>query len=199
MNRYLQLILNEHHHPLVIPTVNLTNGATVQSLILIINDLSAPLIHGVIESYCLKIPSAGGQASLIAETPWGAMRGLETFSQLVWGKPSCIASGMEIWDWPIFEHRGVMLDTSRNFYKVEDILRTIEAMSANKLNVFHWHITDSQSFPLVLPSEPDLADKGSYGHDMQYSLKDVSQIVKFGLEHGVRILPEIDMPGKFNC
>lgn len=92
-----------------------------------------------------------------------------------------------------------MLDTSRNFYKVEDILRTIEAMSANKLNVFHWHITDSQSFPLVLPSEPDLADKGSYGHDMQYSLKDVSQIVKFGLEHGVRILPEIDMPGKFNC
>ncbi|KAK4775078.1 hypothetical protein SAY86_010013 [Trapa natans] len=195
VNRYLQLILNEHHHPLVIPTVNLTSGYAIQSLVLVISDLSVPLMHGIDESYCLRIPSSGEQASLIAETAWGAMRGLETFSQLIWGKPSRIASGMEIFDWPIFQHRGILLDTSRNFYKVDDILRTIGAMSANKLNVFHWHITDSHSFPLVLPSEPDLAGKGSYRHDMQYSPENVSRIVEFGLEHGVRILPEIDMPG----
>ena len=88
-----------------------------------------------------------------------------------------------------------MLDTSRNYYPVEDILRTIEGMSMNKLNVFHWHITDSQSFPLVVPSEPGLADKGSYGLDMMYSPADVSRIVEFGLEHGVRVVPEIDAPG----
>ncbi|CBI18664.3 unnamed protein product, partial [Vitis vinifera] len=68
-------------------------------------------------------------------------------------------------------------------------------MSANKLNVFHWHITDSHSFPLLLPSEPDLAGKGSYGPQMQYSPEDVKKIVEFGLEHGVRVLPEIDSPG----
>ena len=89
-----------------------------------------------------------------------------------------------------------MLDTSRNYYGVEDILRTIGAMSANKLNVFHWHITDSHSFPLLLPSEPDLAGKGSYGPQMQYSPADVKKIVEFGLEHGVRVLPEIDSPGE---
>lgn len=89
-----------------------------------------------------------------------------------------------------------MLDTSRNYYGVEDILRTIGAMSANKLNVFHWHITDSHSFPLLLPSEPDLAGKGSYGPQMQYSPEDVKKIVEFGLEHGVRVLPEIDSPGE---
>ncbi|XVF17341.1 hypothetical protein REPUB_Repub10bG0112400 [Reevesia pubescens] len=88
-----------------------------------------------------------------------------------------------------------MLDTSRNYYGVEDILRTTEAMSANKLNVFHWHITDSHSFPLMVPSEPELADKGSYGPDMIYSPLDVASIVQFGLEHGVRVLPEIDSPG----
>uniref|UniRef100_A0A7N0ZVS4 beta-N-acetylhexosaminidase n=1 Tax=Kalanchoe fedtschenkoi TaxID=63787 RepID=A0A7N0ZVS4_KALFE len=88
-----------------------------------------------------------------------------------------------------------MLDTSRNFYAVDDILRTIGAMSQNKLNVFHWHITDSHSFPLVLPSEPDLAEKGSYGSDMVYTPKDVQRIVQFGLDHGVRVLPEIDAPG----
>ena len=91
-----------------------------------------------------------------------------------------------------------MLDTSRNYYPVEDIVRTIGAMSANKLNLFHWHITDSHSFPLVVPSEPDLAAKGSYGPDMQYSPDDVTRIVQFGLEHGVRVLPEIDSPGGFS-
>lgn len=88
-----------------------------------------------------------------------------------------------------------MLDTSRNYYGVGDILRVIEGMSWNKMNVFHWHITDSHSFPLVLPLEPELAAKGSYGSDMIYSPDDVSRIVEFGLDHGVRVLPEIDSPG----
>ena len=34
---------------------------------------------------------------------------------------------------------------------------TIVAMSASKLNTFHWHITDAQSFPLQLHSLPALA------------------------------------------
>ncbi|OMO57999.1 hypothetical protein CCACVL1_25624 [Corchorus capsularis] len=123
------------------------------------------------------------------------MRGLETFSQLVWGNPTAVPVGVYVWDSPLFAYRGLMLDTSRNYYEVEDILRTIEAMSANKLNVFHWHVTDSHSFPLMVPSEPELAAKGSYGPDMIYSPADVAKIVQFGLEHGVRILPEIDSPG----
>ncbi|GKA13977.1 beta-hexosaminidase 2 [Tanacetum coccineum] len=74
------------------------------------------------------------------------------------------------------------------------IMRLIGAMSANKINVFHWHITDSQSFPLVLELEPELANKGSYGSGMEYSVEDVKRVVEFGLENGVRIIPEIDMP-----
>lgn len=123
------------------------------------------------------------------------MRGLESFSQLVWGDPARVASGLYIYDFPLFEHRGLTLDTSRNYYEVEDLMRTIGGLSINKMNVFHWHITDSHSFPLVLDSEPGLADKGSYGPEMQYSPHDVNRVVQFGLEHGVRVMPEIDMPG----
>ncbi|GLT38263.1 hypothetical protein SLA2020_125220 [Shorea laevis] len=194
VNRYLRLVLTEHHRPLVNPWVNLTSPA-LETLSISVADLSALLHHGVNESYTLSIPTGSATAYLKVETVWGAMRGLETFSQLVWAEPSRVAVGLYVWDSPLFPHRGVMLDTSRNFYGVKDILRTIEAMSANKLNVFHWHITDSQSFPLVVPSEPDLAAKGSYGADMQYSPADVAGIIQFGLERGVRILPEIDSPG----
>ncbi|XP_059633721.1 beta-hexosaminidase 2-like [Cornus florida] len=195
VNRYLRLVLTEHHVPLVNPAVNSTSSTPLQTLFLTVTDLTAPLHHGVNESYTLEIPAVGSSANLTAETVWGAMRGLETFSQLVWGDPARVASGLFVWDSPIFEHRGLMLDTSRNYYGVGDLMRLIGAMSANKVNVFHWHVTDSHSFPLVLPSEPDLAAKGSYGAGMQYSTEDVKKIVEFGLEHGVRVMPEIDMPG----
>ncbi|GMH04436.1 hypothetical protein Nepgr_006275 [Nepenthes gracilis] len=196
IKRYHHQILSENYQPLVSPAVHVPpTSSPLHALIINVADLAAPLEHGVDESYNLSIPTAVPAAVLTAATAWGAMRGLETFSQLVWGSPSRVAVGVEIWDAPIFAHRGVLLDTSRNYYGVEDIIRTIGAMSANKLNVFHWHITDSQSFPLLLPSEPKLAEKGSYGPDMQYSPEDVKRIVEFGFEHGVRILPEIDTPG----
>ena len=74
-------------------------------------------------------------------------------------------------------------------------MRTIRAMSYNKLNVFHWYIADSRSFPIVLPSEPELAKKGSYGPKMQYSPSDVQAIVEYGMQYGVRVMPEINVPG----
>ncbi|XP_042479799.1 beta-hexosaminidase 2-like [Macadamia integrifolia] len=194
--RYHSLILSEHYNPIVTPSINLTTtNLPLQILTLSVTDPSAPLYHGVDESYTLTIPTIGSSANLTAITVWGAMRGLETFSQLVWGNPPRVATGLDIWDAPLFGHRGVLLDTARNYYGVGDIMRTIQAMSYNKLNVFHWHITDSQSFPLVLPLEPELAGKGSYGPGMQYSPEYVKMIVEFGLQNGVRVMPEIDAPG----
>lgn len=199
VNRYLKLIKTEHHQPLVTSSlINITTSSSsaLHILFITVENLLTPLQHGANETYTLSIPAAASIANLTAHTVWGAMRGLETFSQLVWGKPNLlVASGLYVWDSPLFAHRGLMLDTSRNYYGVDDILRTIKAMSFNKMNIFHWHITDSHSFPLVLPSEPDLAAKWSYGHDMQYSPDDVKKIVEFGLTYGVRVLPEIDSPG----
>lgn len=123
------------------------------------------------------------------------MHGLETFSQLAWGNPTRVAVNVRVNDAPLFGHRGIMLDTSRNYYPVKDLLRTIEAMSMNKLNVFHWHVTDSHSFPLILPSEPMLAEKGAYDVNMVYTVDDVKRVVEFGLDRGVRVMPEIDAPG----
>ncbi|GAB2300190.1 Beta-hexosaminidase 2 [Dionaea muscipula] len=198
IRRYNHQILTEHHHPLITPTAIQTPSSTsppLQSLTVTVSDPTAPLQHGVDESYNVTVPVNSSTASLTSSTPWGAMRGLESFSQLVWGHPPVVAVGVEVLDSPIFPHRGLVLDTSRNFYAVEDITRTIGALSANKMNVFHWHITDSQSFPVLLPSEPTLAGKGSYGPAMRYSVDDVRRIVSFGMDHGVRVMPEFDSPG----
>ncbi|XP_012857152.1 PREDICTED: beta-hexosaminidase 2-like [Erythranthe guttata] len=57
------------------------------------------------------------------------MRGLETFSQLVCLKSSVVACGMHISKAPLFAHRGVLLDTSRNYFELDDLLRLIKAIS----------------------------------------------------------------------
>ncbi|WOL03997.1 beta-hexosaminidase 2 [Canna indica] len=196
--RYTRLLLFERYRPLRPSPLNLSSSAQpLHSLALSVADASTPLRHGVDESYTLSISAndSSSVAELVASTPWGAIRGLETISQLAWGDPPFVPAGIRIEDRPLFPHRGLLLDTSRNYYPVRDILRTIRAMSHNKLNVFHWHITDSQSFPILLPSVPDLALRGSYGPSMRYSPADVRRIVRYAMRRGIRVVPEIDAPG----
>lgn len=69
-----------------------------------------------------------------------------------------------------------MLDTARNYYAVSDILRTLDAMSLVKASTFHWHIVDSQSFPLVVNKFPELSAKGAYSQSQIYTPADVANV-----------------------
>lgn len=62
------------------------------------------------ESYTLTVP-ASGDASIDAKSSWGAMRGLETFSQLVTRPKSGLALDnvpATVTDYPRFPHRYVL-------------------------------------------------------------------------------------------
>ena len=61
-----------------------------------------------------------------------------------------------IHDRPEFKYRGLMIDTSRNFIPVKHLRRMVDAMSMNKLNILHWHITDTNSFPFFSKSVPQV-------------------------------------------
>jgi hypothetical protein len=104
------------------------------------------------EGYTLELGLRHG--TLTAETELGLLRGLETFSQLVrWmGSELQYALGplpLEIRDAPRFAWRGLMVDTARHFLPLGHIFRTLDGMAAMKLNVFHWHFSDAQSFSYV--------------------------------------------------
>jgi hexosaminidase len=200
---YSRLIKAERHLPLVPPSNYTLSTVPIRLLALSVSDLHVPLGPGVDESYTLSVTPNSPSADISAATSWGAIRGLETFSQLAWagggpetGGQPVVPSDIEISDRPLFAHRGVLLDTARNYYPVPDILRTIRAMAFNKLNVFHWHITDSQSFPIVLPTVPSLANAGAYSPAMRYTAADVSRIVRYAEAFGIRVIPEVDMPGE---
>jgi hypothetical protein len=79
--------------------------------------LNATKFLGMDESYTLSVPSNGG-ALLVAPTTLGALRGLETFAQLVdytHSPPQIAHTPVTIADTPRFPWRGLRLDSSRHF------------------------------------------------------------------------------------
>lgn len=67
------------------------------------------------------------------------------------------------------------------YFKISTIqlikLVFLDAMGMVKLNTFHWHICDSQSFPLVLKSHPELSRLGAYSSDKVYTADDISEVI----------------------
>ncbi|KAF0299296.1 Chitooligosaccharidolytic beta-N-acetylglucosaminidase [Amphibalanus amphitrite] len=164
--------------------------------------------------------TAGGQVSVLlyATTFFGARHGLETVSQLIEydEENACLqASGARsrtkcpildspalliilgsatLSDAPVYPIRALTIDTSRSFIPLSALRRTIDAMAMNKLNTLHWHVTDTHSFPIEVSSEPRLVQYGAYSPRKVYSAREVAQLVRYGRQRGVRLLPELDAP-----
>ena len=66
-----------------------------------------------------------------------------------------------------------MLDTSRRFFPVASIKEVISVMADAKFNILHWHLADDDSFPMELPSFPDVTKNGAFSADRVYSVADV--------------------------
>ncbi|XP_013163034.1 PREDICTED: probable beta-hexosaminidase fdl [Papilio xuthus] len=152
------------------------------------------------ESYKLSLRPEGSTlvAHITAQSFCGARHGFETLSQVVWLDPYAgsllILEAATVDDAPRFRYRGLLLDTARNYFPVGEIMRTIDAMAACKLNTFHWHVSDSQSFPLRLKSAPQLAQHGAYGPGAVYTTEEVQAVVRRARLRGIRVLLEVDAP-----
>eukprot|EP00056_Hartaetosiga_gracilis_P018766 m.11808 g.11808 ORF g.11808 m.11808 type:complete len:760 (+) comp7045_c0_seq2:35-2314(+) len=174
---------------------------SIGNLTLKVRSPDVALDIGVDESFDILIP-AGNNADIqvMAETTWGALHALNTILSLIkrhvtTGLPAIPNLPITIVDRPKSQWRGLLLDTARHFYPVNNITSLLDAMELIHLNVFHWHMTDDQSFPLDLDSFPSLGEKGAFSLSQRYSHDDIKEIVRHAEDRGIVVIPEIDVPG----
>ena len=53
---------------------------------------------------------------------------------------------------------------------------------------------DDNSWPLVSTTLPRMSEKGAYSPEAVYSHSDITDIVRYAWERGIRVVPEFDMP-----
>jgi hexosaminidase len=144
------------------------------------------------ESYSLEVTPSG--AKLNAANPLGALRGLQTFLQLVEVTPDGFAApAISIQDQPRFAWRGLMIDVSRHFIPLDVLKRNLDGMEAVKMNVFHWHLSENQGFRVESKKFPKLHELGSDG--LYYTQEEIRDFIIYARDRGIRVVSEFDMPG----
>ena len=118
-------------------------------------------------------------------------------------------------DAPRFSYRGMHLDVSRHFYPVSFIKKYIDLLAMQKMNYFHWHLTDDQGWRIEIKKYPLLTKKGAWrdstaiNHPSSfikpvfekkryggyYTQEQICEIVSYASERHVTVVPEIDIPG----
>lgn len=108
----------------------------------------------------------------------------------------------EVHDSPRFTWRGYMLDESRHFMGAEKVKQYLDIMASLRMNVFHWHLTDTDAWRVEIKRYPKLTTEGAKGnaHDPKapaqfYTQEEIRDIVAYAAERHIMVIPEFDMPG----
>ncbi|MDD3160361.1 MAG: beta-N-acetylhexosaminidase [Bacteroidales bacterium] len=171
---------------------------------------------GTNEAYQLAVlPSAAPEKVIItANSKEGLLYGMQTLLQLTEKKNGgIIISGCTISDAPQFPWRAFMLDESRHFQGMEVVKGLLDEMARLKMNTFHWHLVDDPGWRIEIKKYPELTTVGSkrdyttpnltpqqwdsaYStRKMYYSQDEIREVVKYAADRGIKIIPEIEVPG----
>jgi len=143
------------------------------------------------EAYLMEVSIDSIKIS--ANSPHGAFNGAMTLAQLFADAQKKTIPCLSIIDYPRFPHRGLLLDPARNFLSIDMIKNVIDKMAQLKLNVLHFHIVDDQGWRFESKVFPKLQQVG--GASGYYTQDQLRDLVKYGQDRFVTIMPEIEMPG----
>ena len=116
----------------------------------------------------------------------------------------------EIYDYPRFGHRGMMLDVSRHIFSLDSIKEFIDVMALHNMNKFHIHLTDDQGWRIEIKKYPKLTEIGAWRSGTKigksetydtiryggfYTQEELRELVQYAADRHIDIIPEIDLPG----
>jgi hexosaminidase len=162
--------------------------------------------------------------AIVARKPAGVFYAVQTLLQLL---PEAIESSLPIkgvhWlvpcvqieDAPRFPYRGIMLDVSRHYMQLDSIKRIIDFLAMQKMNRFHWHLTDNDGWRFESRKYPKLTTIGAYRkgspvhnritynynslpdepvYGGYYTQEQMKEVVDYAARRYITVIPEIEMP-----
>lgn len=138
------------------------------------------------EGYRLLVEQS--HVAIGASSEEGIIHALTTlFLRLEAGQIACC----RLEDQPKHPHRGLSLDCVRHFFPIGEVEKILEQMALVKMNVLHFHLSDDQGWRIESLRFPQLHQQS--GH--YYSRQELKDLVEFARVRGIRVIPEIDLPG----
>lgn len=151
-----------------------------------------------------------GIQSLLQLLPPQIYSKVRIYDVVEWSIPA-----VEIRDIPRFDYRGMHLDVGRHMFSIEFIKKYIDLLAMQKMNKFHWHLTEDQGWRIEIKKYPKLTEIGSqrketianrYVHNREwifdgkpyggyYTQDQIREVITYAAERQVEVIPEIDLPG----
>jgi len=145
--------------------------------------------------YDYNITINNNVAEAYASSQYGALYAMETFMQLIDENGRLPGSSIEIIDEPQNDWRGLLIDSGRRFYPVKTVENLLDVMSMVKLNVLHLHANDQCRFSVESKKYPTLTSSLVGEFEGSYSQDDIKHLIEYAADRGIRVVPEIDVPG----
>lgn len=150
------------------------------------------------ESYSVEVTA--NHITVTAPQPVGLLHGVQTLRQLTTAQDGApVIAGCRITDAPAFTWRGFMHDVGRNFQDITLLKRFVDTMARYKMNVFHFHLTDNPAWRIECRVHPELNSPtntpATRSPGKFYTHAELNDFIAYCRERGVRVVPELDMPG----
>jgi hexosaminidase len=163
-----------------------------------------------------ELAFAEDDVTISATTRAGFLYGLITIGQILRGAKQhphtlVFPSGGAITDEPGLVWRGTHLDVARQFYSGAEVSRLLKLIAWNKMNRFHWHLSEDEGWRVEIDAFPELTQIGAWrGHGKAlppmlgsgphptggyYSKPVIREIVALADSLAIQVVPEIDVPG----
>jgi hypothetical protein len=92
---------------------------------------------------------------------------------------------------------GVLIDGGRRYFPMQWLFRVVDRLADMNYNLIHLRLTDDQSFNVLLDCHPELAFPTSVDNPGMkvYSAKELRELTQYAKKKGIRIMPEVNVPG----
>ena len=137
-----------------------------------------------------------------APTAKGVFWGTRTLLQIACSRKGELPKGTAR-DYPSFSHRGFMLDVARKFFTMDYLRQQVKILSFYKMNEFQIHLNDN-GFPQFFDNDWNRTyaafrlESGRFpgltAKDGSYTKKEFTGLQRMGMDYGVNVIPEIDVP-----